>query len=72
MDRLEFFAIVLMLFSVQTIEAEKAEESTTETEYRPFIEDDKEWMILSANFGRHWYTKTYYFGGDTIVGNQSC
>ena len=73
MDRLKLFAIILMsLFSVQTIEANTAEESTTETVYRPFIEDDKEWMILSANFGRHWYTKTYYFGGDTIVGNQPC
>ena len=40
-------------------------------EYRPFIEDGKEWLVVAATNEVFW-TKKYYIAEDTTVNNQLC
>ena len=58
-------------FCIHAMETNTVNENTTETEYRPFVEDGKQWIVLSADY-RIYYTKTYYIDGDTVVGTQPC
>jgi hypothetical protein len=40
-------------------------------EYRPFIEEGKEWLVVAATNEVFW-TKKYYIAEDTTVNNQLC
>ncbi len=40
-------------------------------EHRPFIEERKQWTVISADFRVYW-VKTYYISSDTIIGDYAC
>lgn len=40
-------------------------------EYRLFVEDGKEWLVVAATNEVFW-TKKYYIAGDTTINNQVC
>ncbi len=39
--------------------------------YHPFIEDDKQWTVISADYNIYW-TKKYFIDGDSVVGDYAC
>ena len=53
--------------------ASMEEFDTPATTYRPFIEEGKVWKVGSPDLlGEIYCLDTYYFEGDTIVGNKTC
>ena len=50
MNRLNLMLFVLAsFFCIHAMKANTANENTTEIEYRPFVEDGKQWTVLSAD-----------------------
>ena len=56
-------------FCIHAMETNTVNENTTETEYRPFVEDGKQWIVLSADY-RIYYTKTYY--KESVLFSRRC
>jgi hypothetical protein len=58
------------IFTANDFRMEKPDPATT---YRPFIEEGKVWKVGSPDLlGEIYCLDTYYFEGDTIVGNKTC
>ncbi len=61
------FLLIFVCADAMTIGVVKEEKS----EYRPFVEDGKQWTVVQADY-RVYSVKTYYIDGDTIIGEQIC
>ncbi len=64
--------VMLSLIGHQAMRARTITEGDAdEAGYRPFVEEDKQWMVVSNMYG-FWYIKLFYIDGDTIIGERPC
>lgn len=68
MNRL-FFSFLLVFVSANAKSFSAVFDENTE--YRPFVEEGKQWTVIQADY-RVYSVKTYYVAGDTIIGNYVC
>ena len=64
--------LLLTCSFVTRSEASDIDESELERmDYRPFVEDGKQWVVASTSYPMQW-VEWYYIGSDTIIGIQPC
>ena len=64
--------VLMSLLGNQAMRAGTTTEGDTEVAgYRQFVEDDKQWLVVSNMYG-FWYIKLFYSDGDTIISERPC
>ena len=73
--RIKNYLFCLIFFTlignIETVTASDIIRNNSEPEYRPFVEEGKQWLVVCATYKVFW-TKKYYISNDTIIGSHSC